>query len=403
MDIETAAVVGAGTMGAGIAMTFANAGIPVRLIDTSAESVAHAARTIERTYESAVAKGRLPPGARDERLALITTGSTYDSLQNADVVVEAVFEDMAVKRDVFARLGEVCRATAILATNTSTLDVDAVAAAAPHPERSIGMHFFSPAHVMRLLEVVRGAATSSATVAATVALGERLGKVPVVVGNCDGFVGNRMLHKYRREAELLLEAGASPAQVDGALRAFGFAMGPFEVADLAGVDIGWRAKQERLKKGPSPFRLSNVSDVLVAARRLGQKTGAGYYRYESGARTPLPDRAVDDIIAGERARLGVTRREVADGEIVERCVFALVNEGARILDEGIAASAADIDTIWLTGYGFPASRGGPLAYADSVGAATVLAAVERFAERDPAFWEPARGLKERAASGATFR
>jgi 3-hydroxyacyl-CoA dehydrogenase len=258
----------------------------------------------------------------------------------------------------------------------------------PHPARAIGMHFFSPAHVMRLLEVVRGRLTSPETIATVVALGERMGKIPVVVGNCDGFVGNRMLHKYRREAELLLESGATPAQVDGALKAFGFAMGPFAVADLAGVDIGWRAKQERLKRGPSPFRLSNIPDLLVAAGRLGQKTGAGYYRYASGDRTPIPDPEVNAIIEGERNRLGITPRAVSDEEIVERCVYALINEGARILDDGISSSAEDIDTIWLTGYGFPATRGGPMAYARSIGVEVIRAAVRRFANDDPAFWEP---------------
>jgi 3-hydroxyacyl-CoA dehydrogenase len=295
---------------------------------------------------------------------------------------------MTIKREVFARLGSACREDAILATNTSTLDVDEIAAAAPRPERTLGMHFFSPAHVMKLLEIVRGRLTSSETLGTAVALAERMGKVPVVVGNCDGFVGNRMLHKYRREAELLLESGATPAQVDGALQEFGFAMGPFAVADLAGVDIGWRAKQERLKKAPSPFRLSNIPDLLVAAGRLGQKTGAGYYRYEPSSRKPVPDLFVDEIIKGERQRLGIPPREISNDEIVQRCVYALINEGARILDEGVAASAADIDTIWLTGYGFPAARGGPMTYADAVGIDVVRAAIRRFAKDDPSFWEP---------------
>jgi 3-hydroxyacyl-CoA dehydrogenase len=396
--IRGAGVVGAGTMGAGIAMTFADAGIDVVLIDVSPEALERGRATIARVYDSALAKGKIDATERARRTARIATGTSYDLLANADVVVEAVFEELALKRDVFAALGAACRAEAILATNTSTLDVDAIAAAAPNPERSLGLHFFSPAHVMRLLEIVRGAATSGETIAATVALGTRLGKVPVVVGNCDGFVGNRMLHRYRREAELLLEAGATPEQVDGALRAFGFAMGPFAVADLAGVDIGWRAKQERLKKGPSPYRLSNIPDLLVAAGRLGQKTGAGYYRYEPGERTPLPDPAVDALIDAERARLGIAPRAVPDDEIVARCVYALVNEGARILDEGIAASPADIDAIWLTGYGFPKARGGPMRYARDAGYRHILEAIRRFARDDPAFWQAASGL-ERAAAG----
>jgi 3-hydroxyacyl-CoA dehydrogenase len=400
--IGHAGVVGAGTMGAGIATTFADAGIAVALIDVSEQALERGRATIARVYDSAVGKGKIDADERARRTALIATGASYDALAQADVVVEAVFEDLALKRDVFAALGRACRGDAILATNTSTLDVDAIAAAAPRPERSLGMHFFSPAHVMRLLEIVRGSATSGATVSAAVALGARLGKVPVVVGNCDGFVGNRMLHRYRREAELLLEAGATPEQVDGALRAFGFAMGPFAVADLAGVDIGWRAQQERLKKGPSPFRLSNVPDLLVAAGRLGQKTGAGYYRYEHGDRTPIPDPDVDALVAGERARLGIAPRAVSDDEIVARCVYALVNEGARILDEGIAANAADVDTIWLTGYGFPKARGGPMTYAREVGYGRILAAIRAFARDDPGFWRPARGLEAAAAGDGTI-
>jgi 3-hydroxyacyl-CoA dehydrogenase len=388
MELRNAAVIGAGTMGSGIAMNFANAGIGVSMIDASSEALTRGIATIDRTYAAALEKGRLTAGERDVRLGHIGTSTGLGGLGSADIVIEAVFEDMAIKREVFARLGAVCRDDAILATNTSTLDVDEIAAVAPQPERTLGMHFFSPAHVMKLLEIVRGRLTSPETIGTAMALAKRMGKVPVVVGNCDGFVGNRMLHKYRREAELLLESGATPAQVDGALQEFGFAMGPFAVADLAGVDIGWRAKQERLKRGPSPFRLSNVPDLLVAAGRLGQKTSAGYYRYEAGSRKPIPDLFVDEIIKGERDRLGIAPREVANDEIVQRCVYALVNEGARILDEGIAASAADIDTIWLTGYGFPAARGGPMAHAENVGTHVIRAAIQRFAEDDPAFWEP---------------
>jgi 3-hydroxyacyl-CoA dehydrogenase len=388
MELRNAAVIGAGTMGSGIAMNFANAGIGVRMIDASSEALTRGVAAIDRAYAGAVEKGRLSAGERDERLGRVGTSTGLDGLGDVDIVVEAVFEDMAIKREVFARLGAACRADAILATNTSTLDVDQIAAAAPRPERTLGMHFFSPAHVMRLLEIVRGRLTSPETIDAAVALAERMGKVPVVVGNCDGFVGNRMLHKYRREAELLLESGATPAQVDGALQEFGFAMGPFAVADLAGIDVGWRAKQERLKKGPSPFRLSNIPDLLVAAGRLGQKTSAGYYRYEPGSRVPVPDLFVDEIIKGERDRLGIEPREVSSDEIVQRCVYALINEGARILDERIASSAADIDAIWLTGYGFPASRGGPMTYADDVGLDAVRSAIHRFAREDPAFWEP---------------
>jgi len=290
---------------------------------------------------------------------------------------------------------------ALLATNTSTLDVDAIAQAAPGPDRTIGLHFFSPAHVMKLLEVVRGRDTAPATVEAAVALGKRLGKVPVVVGNCDGFVGNRMLLGYKREAEFLVLAGATPKDVDDALEAFGFAMGPFAVSDLAGVDVGWRAKQERIKRGaPPPFSVTDLPDELVAAGRLGQKSGKGYYRYEKGDRTRYPDPEVDALVAKERARLNIAQREVSDEEIVERCVYALVVEGARILDDGIADSATDIDTIWVNGYGFPRPRGGPMQYAQSVGLAHVLEDVRAFEKSDPEFWRVPAALVRAAETGS---
>jgi 3-hydroxyacyl-CoA dehydrogenase len=388
--ITHAVVIGAGTMGTGIAMTFADAGIPVRLIDAADEALERARATIARTYAGQVDKGRIAAEERERRIARVTFDADLAEVAGADVAIEAVFEDLALKQQVFSRLGELCRADAILATNTSTLDVDAIAAAAPHPERSLGLHFFSPAHVMRLLEVVRGEKTSPATIAAAVALAKRLGKVPVVVGNYDGFVGNRMLLGYRREAEFLALEGATPAQVDGALERFGFAMGPFAVADLAGIDVGWRAKQERLKRGKvPPFAVTDLPDALVAAGRLGQKSGKGWYRYELGERTRHEDPEVATIVERERNRLGVAMRNASDDEIVERCVYALVNEGARILEEGIASSAADIDTIWLNGYGFPKARGGPMRYADDVGVPKVLATIRRFAERDPAFWRAA--------------
>jgi len=400
-DIKTAGVVGAGTMGAGIAMSFADAGIAVRLIDASAEALARAEGQIAATYASQVRRGKLGQAEADARAASIVRSAAFDDLAPVEVAVEAVFEDMAIKREVFGRLGAICRADALLATNTSTLDVDEIAHAAPHAERTIGMHFFSPAHVMKLLEVVRGADTSRATIAATVALGERLGKVPVVVGNCDGFVGNRMLLGYKREAEFAVLAGASPARVDAALEGFGFAMGPFAVSDLAGIDVGWRAKQERIKRGAAPpFAVSDLPDAMVAAERFGQKNGRGYYRYEPGDRKRYPDPDVEAILARERARAGVAPQECSDEEIVERCVYALVNEGARILGEGVADSAADIDTIWINGYGFPKARGGPMRYAHDIGIANVLARIERFAEHDPIFWQPAPRLIEAANAGS---
>ncbi|HMD01451.1 MAG TPA: 3-hydroxyacyl-CoA dehydrogenase NAD-binding domain-containing protein, partial [Candidatus Baltobacteraceae bacterium] len=358
--------------------------------DAAPEALERARTAIERILETARTKGRLSEDDVAARRKCLELGGDLPLLAASDIVVEAVFESLELKRAIFAELDQWCAPSAVLATNTSTLDVDAIAAAASHPERSLGMHFFSPAHVMRLLEIVRGAETSAATLATAIALGKRLGKVPVVVGNCDGFVGNRMLLKYRREAEFLVLAGATPEQVDGALVAFGFAMGPFAVADLAGIDVGVRAKEERRKRGTVlAFALTNLSDELVAAGRLGQKTGAGYYRYEPGERTAHPDPALAPFIARERERLGITLRTVDDTEIVERCVYALANEGARILAEGIASSAADIDTIWVNGYGFPAARGGPMRHALDTGLPRVAEAIRRFAQSDPGAWDPA--------------
>ena len=400
--ISRAAVVGAGTMGTGIAMSFADAGVDVVITDTSDEALARSRANVERTYGRAVERGRLSQAERDERLGRIRTGSFEDALRDADLAVEAVVEDLEIKRDVFERFGALCPPNALLATNTSTLDVAAIGEPAGRPERILGLHFFSPAHIMRLLEVVRTPHTSPETIAAAVAFGERIGKIPVVVGNCDGFVGNRMLLRYRREAELALERGATPAQVDGALQRFGFAMGPFAVADLAGIDIGWRAKQERNKRGGLPFRVSDIPDRMVEAGRLGQKTSAGYYRYDAGERTPHPDPIVEEILDRERVRLGIATQTISDQEIVARCLSALINEGARILDDGIASSAADIDTIWRTGYGFPAERGGPMAYADATGLDRVLEAIRRYALDDPVFWEPAPLLLALATTGGRF-
>jgi 3-hydroxyacyl-CoA dehydrogenase len=397
-------VIGAGTMGTGIALAFADAGLPVALVDASADALARARARIGAYYDGQVAKGRLERGEADARAASIEPRGDFNAVASADVAIEAVFERLDLKREIFAKLGAACRADTMLASNTSTLDVDAIAAAAPHPDRSLGLHFFSPAQVMRLLEVVRGAKTSQATIEAAIALGKRLGKVPVVVGNCDGFVGNRMLLGYRREAEFAVLAGATPKRVDDALENFGFAMGPFAVADLAGIDIGHNAKLERIARGAAPpFVVSDFSDALVAAGRLGQKTGKGWYRYEPGDRARYDDSEVGAIVENERTRLRIALRDVSDEEIVERCVYALVNEGARILEEGVASSAADIDTIWLNGYGFPKARGGPMRYADDFGLPNVLRAIHRFAERDTAFWRPAPLLTRLAESNARFR
>jgi len=398
--VRTAGVVGAGTMGCGIALCLADAGIDVALVDTEPGALARAEETLTTILDAQIARGRSTHDVAAQRLARIVYRTAFDALGTADIVVEAVFEDFAIKRSVFARLGKVCMPTALLGTNTSTLDVAAIGAAATHPERTLGMHFFSPAHVMKLLEVVRGEHTSAATIERAVALGKRLGKFPIVVGNCDGFVGNRMLLGYRREAEMLVLAGAPVARVDAVLERFGFAMGPFAVADLAGIDVGWRAKHERLKRGAiAPYALTNLPDVLVAAGRLGQKSGGGYYRYQAGSRARHAAPETDALIARERLRTHTVQRPIDDDEIVARCVYALVNEGARILAGGVAASPADIDAIWVNGYGFPRERGGPMRYAQTVGLAEVLTTIERFARDDIAFWRPGPELVSAAARG----
>jgi len=388
-------------MGAGIAISFANAGSDVVLVDADENALERADGTLRGIYDARVASGKILRSDADVCLQRIVPTVDFETISGAEVASEAVFEDIAVKRDVFARLGALCAPHAILATNTSTLDVDAIARAAPHPERAIGMHFFSPAHVMKLLEVVRGSATSRETIDRTVALARRLGKVPIVVGNCDGFVGNRMLLGYKREAEFLVLAGAEPARVDAALERFGFAMGPFAVSDLAGIDVGWRAKRERVRRGAvPPFALTELTDVFVAAGRLGRKSGAGYYRYVAGDRARYADPAADALVERERRRAGLPFEPSSDEEIVERCVYALVNEGARILDDGIAASASDIDAIWVNGYGFPSARGGPMRHAESVGLARVLATIEGFTRTDAAFWAPAPILVRAAGRGS---
>jgi 3-hydroxyacyl-CoA dehydrogenase len=390
-------------MGSGIAMSFANAGIDVRIFDSVPEALERGRATIAASYEAQVARGKLTAPDAAKRVGRITLVRELEALAHVDVAIEAVFEDLDLKRDVFARLGSICLPNALLATNTSTLDVDAIAGAAPRPERTVGMHFFSPAHVMKLLEVVRGSGSSRDTIAAAVALGERIGKIPVVVGNCDGFVGNRMLLGYKREAEFAVLAGATPAQVDAALESFGFAMGPFAVSDLAGIDIGWRAKHERIKRGAAPpFAVSDLPDAMVSAGRLGQKTARGFYRYEPGDRARHADPETDAIVDGERARLGISPRSVDDAEIVERCTYALVLEGARILGDGIASSADDIDAIWVNGYGFPKARGGPMRFAEDTGIPHVLSRIRAFKASDPAFWRVSPVL-ERAASEGRFR
>jgi 3-hydroxyacyl-CoA dehydrogenase len=402
LPVRSAAVVGFGTMGTGIAMTFANAGIPVTALDSTREALERGLAGVRRTYEGARSKGRLTAGEADARLARIRGTTDYSDLAAADVVVEAVFEEMEAKQKVFAELDAVCRADAILATNTSSLDVTAIARGTRRPERVMGMHFFSPAHVMRLLEIVRPDGVGRETLATTVALARTLGKVGVVVGVCDGFVGNRMLYAYRRQTDFLLEDGALPAQVDRALTSFGLPMGPYQAADLAGLDISWRTRKRQAATRPAHLRYSPIADRLCERGRFGQKTGAGWYRYEPGNRTPVPDPDVEEVIRAVSAEKRIVRRPIRDEEIVERALFALVNEGARILEEGIAARAGDIDVIWIHGYGFPRSRGGPMFWADGVGLARVAEVVETLHAEQGDLVRPSPMLLALAREGGRF-
>lgn len=389
--IDTAGVIGSGTMGAGIAMSLANAGIAVTLIDQSAEALAKATDRIAGIYASSVSKGRLTEAAAQENRTRITTATEYSSLNDVDLIIEAVFEDLEVKQAVFAEISQIARPDTILATNTSRLDVNKIADATSVPENVIGLHFFSPAHVMRLLEVVQANATSDEVLASSMKLGQRIGKQPVLSQVCDGFIGNRMLSPYRREADLLLEAGATPQQVDSALMDFGMAMGPFAMSDLAGLDVG-EAGREMFRQTADAATLesdSEISSMLFKAGRYGQKTGAGYYLYEEGNRTPQPDPYVDDVIAQAAADKGVQRREVSDEEIVERCMLALINEGAKLLDEGIAQRASDVDVVWTSGYGFPAYRGGPMYYATTLGLEHVVEKMREFQNNIGEYWKPA--------------
>ncbi len=363
--IARVAVIGAGTMGGGIAMNFLNAGIPVTILESRQEALDRGLATIRKNYESTVKKGRLTADKMESRLALLKPTLSYDDLKDADLVIEAVFEEMGVKEQVFRKLDEVARPGAILATNTSTLDVDRIAAATKRPQDVVGMHFFSPANVMKLLEVVRGKATAKDVLATVMDIGKKIRKTAVVSGVCDGFIGNRMLKYYKAQANELVEEGATPQQVDRAMEKYGMAMGPFRVGDLAGNDIGWAIRKRLYAEDPKA-RKQPIGDRLCEMGRFGQKTGAGWYRYEPGRRDPIPDPVVDEVIAAVRKEMGITPRKIADEEIVKRCLSALASEGKKILDEGIAARASDIDVVYLTGYGFPAFRGGPMHYAESV-------------------------------------
>ncbi len=400
--IKLAGVVGAGTMGGGIAMNFANAGIPVLLVEKSAEFLEKGIGTIEKNYANTVKKGRLSQPEMDKRMGLIRGTVGYDDLKDVDIVIEAVFEDMDVKKEVFGTLDRICKPGAILATNTSTLDVNKIASFTSRPESVIGLHFFSPANVMRLLEIVRGEHSSKETIATSMQLARTLKKLGVLVGVCDGFVGNRMLAQYGREASFLLEEGALPQQVDRVLYEFGLPMGPFTMSDMAGLDIGWAIRKRRAGIRPKDERYSPIADKICEMGRFGQKTGAGYYRYEKGDRTPIPDPEIESLIIKTSEELGIERRDISDQEILERCIYPLINEGAKILEEGIALRASDIDLVYINGYGFPVYRGGPMFYADQVGLKNIYESMLRYEEVHGKNWTPAPLLKRLAEEGKGF-
>ncbi|WP_296000098.1 3-hydroxyacyl-CoA dehydrogenase NAD-binding domain-containing protein [Rugamonas sp.] len=400
--IKSAAVIGAGTMGGGIAMNFVNAGIPVVMLETTQEALDKGLATIRKNYDNTMKKGKLTQEKFDQRMALLSGTLSYDEIGQADIVVEAVFEDMGVKETVFRQLDRVMKPGAILASNTSTLDLNRIAAFTARPQDVIGTHFFSPANVMKLLEIVRGAQTGKDVLATTLALSKKLKKTGVVSGVCDGFIGNRMIEQYSRQAGFLLEEGCLPEQVDKAVEKFGFAMGPFRMGDLAGNDIGWYIRKRRYIESPD-ISYSKTADLLCEMGRYGQKSGAGWYDYKAGDRKAYPNEQVNAMIVQHSADLGVGRRKVGDQEIVERLVYSMVNEAALILEEGIAMRASDIDMVYLTGYGFPLFRGGPMFYADTVGLPNVLSAIEKYARGlHGEAWKAAPLLLRLAREGQTF-
>ncbi len=402
--VAKVAVIGAGTMGGGISMNFLNAGIPVTILEMKQEALDRGVATIRKNYEAQVKKGKLKQDKYDGRMALLSTTLSYADIADADLVIEAVFEEMGVKEKVFKTLDEVCKPGAILASNTSTLDVDAIAAFTKRPQDVVGMHFFSPANVMKLLEVVRGAKTAKDVLATVMAVAKKIRKTAVVSGVCDGFIGNRMIEQYSRQAGFLLEEGCTPAQVDKAVEKFGFAMGPFRMGDLAGNDIGWAIRKRRYVEKPH-MRYSKTADLLCELGRYGQKTGAGWYDYVPGKRDAIPSDVVVKMIEEHRRTLGIAPRRISDDEIVHRLVYSLVNEAAKILEEGIASKASDIDMVYLTGYGFPLWRGGPMCYADSQGLFNVVQTMKKFAANphdDAGFWTPAPLLARLAAEGRSF-
>ncbi len=402
--INSVAVIGAGTMGGGISMNFLNAGVPVKMLEMKQEALDRGIATIRKNYESQVKKGKLKQDKYEQRMSLLTTTLSYDDLNDTDMVIEAVFEEMGVKEAVFKELDRVMKPGAILASNTSTLDVNKIASFTKRPEDVVGMHFFSPANVMKLLEVVRGEKTAKDVLATVMGVAKKIKKTAVVSGVCDGFIGNRMVEQYGRQGGFLLDEGCTPAQVDKAIEKFGFAMGPFRMGDLAGNDIGWAIRKRRVLEKPNMI-YSKTADLLCEMGRFGQKTGAGWYDYMAGKRDAIPNADVVKMIEAHRKSKGITPRKVSDEEIVQRLVYSLVNEAARILEEGIASKASDIDMVYLMGYGFPLYRGGPMNYADQVGLFNVVQSMKRFALNpldDAKFWEPAPLLAKLAAEGKTF-
>ena len=401
-EIGRAAVIGAGTMGGGIAMTFANAGVPVIVKETAADALERGMDIIRGNYAKSAAKGRLSPADAEQRLARITPQLTYEGFDQADIIVEAVFENTAVKKQVFAEIGKIAKPGCVLASNTSSLDIDEIASAAAHPDMVIGTHFFSPAHIMRLLEVVRGRETAPRVIATAMALGKKLGKIAVLAGNCPGFIGNRMVGPYLREAQFLVEEGASVEQVNQALYNFGMAMGPLAMDDLAGLDIGWAIRKEFARFEKPGVRQPRLPDLLCELRRFGQKAGRGWSLYDAD-RKPSPDPELAALAEKTAREAGIPRRTILDEEIVDRCIYALVNEGARILEDGIALRAVDIDIIYLYGYGFPAWRGGPMFYADTVGLNNVLMRIQELERKHGSdLWSPAPLLARMANEGQTF-
>ena len=401
-EIKSVGVLGAGTMGGGIAMCFANAGIPVILLDVKQDFIDRGMAVIKKNYTNSVTRGSLRQDIMDKRMALIQPTLSYDDLKNADLVIEAVFEDMAVKKEVFTKLDAVCKQGAILASNTSYLNIDKIAAITRRPQDVMGMHFFSPANVMRLLENVRGAKTSPEVYATAMKVGKKTGKVPVLVGVCDGFVGNRMLAKRTRECGFMLEEGALPWQIDRVLYDFGFPMGPYAMGDMAGLDIGWRNRKAKFETLTEREKKNTILDKICEMGRYGQKTGSGFYQYDE-KRNATPEPMIEELIINHAKEVGITRRTITDQEIIERAIYSMINEGAKILEEGIATRPLDIDVVWIYGYGFPVYRGGPMFYADTIGLGKVYDTILKYGDLVGAeYWTPSPLLEKLAKEGKGF-